>query len=139
MAEIADDENVGTAGWHGRRQGEALGRWDQGIIAAVDQQKVGAQVAQLTTGEVEILDVAAHRLGQGRDQLGHALGVGIAHQRDHGAAAAAQPGLEAAHVGIRVGELGMRDLAQEGAVPRSGTRVALARTNTHLAIGAGLP
>ena len=76
--------------------------------------------SQLATGEVEILDVAADRLGQGRDQLGHALGVGVAHQRDHGAAAAAQPGLEAAHVGVGVGELGARDLGQKSAVPRLG-------------------
>jgi hypothetical protein len=75
MAEIADDEYGGTAGWHGCSQCEALGRWDQRIVAAVDEQKIGVQVSQLATGEVEILDVTAHRLGQGGDQLAHALGI----------------------------------------------------------------
>jgi hypothetical protein len=86
----------------------------------VDEQKIGVQVSQLATGEVEILDVTAHRLGQGGDQLAHALGIGVAHERDHGAAAAAQPSLEVTHIGVEVGEPGLRNLAQESAIPRLG-------------------
>jgi hypothetical protein len=50
----------------------------------MDQQKFGSQVSQRATGEVVVLDVAADRLGQGHDQLGHVLGIRLAHQRASG-------------------------------------------------------
>ncbi len=118
VAEIADDKDLGMAGWHRCSQSEALGRWDQRIVAAVDQQKIGAQISELATREVEILDVATHRLGQGCDQLRHALWIGIAHQRDHGPTVAVELRLEVANIGVGIGELGVCDLAQERTILR---------------------
>ena len=63
----------------------------------------------------------SRRTGSGRAATSvHALGIGVAHQPDDGLAAAAQPGLEAAPIGVRIGELGARDLGQQDTVPRLG-------------------
>ena len=140
MAEIADDEDVGMAGWHGSSQGEALGCWDQRIVAAVDQQKMGAQVAQLATGEVEKLDVAAHRTrARPRPVRARARDRHCAPARSRRDRRCPTPPRGGAHRrrGRRAWHARSRSA---GCGPRgSGTREALARTNTHLAIGSGLP
>ena len=68
--------------------------------------------------EVERSEVAAHRLGQARDQARHALGVAVVQKCCHRAALRAEPGLEVGDVGVQILELALGHGGERGAIAR---------------------
>src|ERR1700688_3276944 len=93
------------AGTQGEGEGDALAIGHDRVVAAMDEQDLGVEGRKVGAREIEGGDLGLDALGKGRDEGGYARRVAIVEERHHGAALRAQAALEAAHVGVEIGEL----------------------------------
>jgi len=97
-------------------QGDTLAIGHDGVVAAVDEENLGAERGEILVREIERRDLARNPRGQRGDERGHALGLAIVEERHHRPSLRAERLFERARIGVEVRELRPRDALEPLAV-----------------------